>query len=104
MGRHPGRPDMIREAEAGSAPPKSGSGLGEGSGAVACPPHVTPDRYRVDEQNRRHVKGVVDAALVPEGETTGAVLRADIETGLEGIEVISLTSAKPARSPDRVEG
>ncbi len=52
----------------------------------------------------RQPKGLVDAALVPEGETAGAILRADIETGLEGIEVISLTSAKPARSPEKAEG
>src|SRR6202044_1398381 len=33
-----------------------------------------------------------------------AVLRADVEIGLEGIEVLSLTPAKPARSPEKVEG
>jgi hypothetical protein len=41
---------------------------------------------------------------VPPGEAVGAVLRADVEIGLEGIEVLSLTSAKPARSPEKTEG
>src|SRR5580698_4765061 len=49
-------------------------------------------------------KGRVDGALVPAGETVGAVLQADVEVGLEGIEILSLTSAKPARSPEKVEG
>jgi hypothetical protein len=34
----------------------------------------------------------------------GGVLRADVEVGLEGVEVLSLTSAKPVRSPEKVEG
>ena len=52
----------------------------------------------------RQPKGTVDAALVPAGEAVGAVLRADVEIGLEGIEILSLTSAKPARSPEKAEG
>ena len=52
----------------------------------------------------RQPKGTVAADLVPPGEAVGAVLRADVETGLEGIEVLSLTSAKPARSPEKTEG
>jgi len=52
----------------------------------------------------RQPKGTVDASLVPSGEAVGAVLRADIEVGLEGIEVLSLTSAKPVRSPEKTEG
>jgi hypothetical protein len=52
----------------------------------------------------RQPKGIVDAALVPDGEAIGAVLRAEVEIGLEGIEVLALTSAKPARSPELVEG
>ena len=52
----------------------------------------------------RQPKGTVDASLVPPGEALGAVLRADIEVGLEGIEVLSLTSAKPVRSPEKTEG
>ena len=38
----------------------------------------------------RQPKGIVGAALVPPGETVGAVLRADIDVGLEGIEILSL--------------
>jgi hypothetical protein len=49
-------------------------------------------------------KGTVEAALVPPGEAVGAVLRADVEIGLEGIEILSLTSAKPVRSPEKTEG
>ncbi len=52
----------------------------------------------------RQPKGTVDASLVPPGEAVGAVLRADIEVGLEGIEVLSLTSTKPVRSPEKTEG
>src|SRR6185437_11519888 len=52
----------------------------------------------------RQPKGTVTADLVPSGEAVGAVLRADVEIGLEGIEVLSLTAAKPARSPEKTEG
>ncbi len=52
----------------------------------------------------RQPRGTVEAALVPPGETVGAVLRAEVEIGLEGIEILSLTAAKPARSPDKTEG
>ncbi len=52
----------------------------------------------------RQPKGTVEAALVPSGEKVGAVLRADVEVGLEGIEILALTSAKPARSPEKAEG
>jgi hypothetical protein len=52
----------------------------------------------------RQPKGTVDAALVPSGETVGAVLRADVEVGLEGIEILTLTASKPARSPEKTEG
>jgi hypothetical protein len=52
----------------------------------------------------RQPKGTVEAALVPPGEAVGAVLRADVEIGLEGIEVLSLSSAKPARSPEKTDG
>jgi hypothetical protein len=49
-------------------------------------------------------KGVLEGALVPDGEAVGAVLRADVEVGLEGIEVLALTTVKPARSPEKVDG
>ena len=52
----------------------------------------------------RQPKGTVDASLVPPGETVGTVLQATVETGLEGIEILSLTQTKPARSPEKVEG
>jgi hypothetical protein len=52
----------------------------------------------------RQPKGTVDASLVPAGEKAGAVLRADVEVGLEGIEILSLSAAKPARSPEKAEG
>jgi hypothetical protein len=52
----------------------------------------------------RQPKGTVDGALVPAGEGVGAVLRADVEVGLEGIEILSLSAAKPLRSPERTEG
>ena len=52
----------------------------------------------------RQPKGTVDGALVPPGEAVGAVLRADVDVGLEGIEILSLTATKPARSPEKTEG
>ncbi|HEY1651922.1 MAG TPA: hypothetical protein VGG09_08580 [Acidimicrobiales bacterium] len=52
----------------------------------------------------RQPKGTVEAALVPPGEKVGSVLRADVEIGLEGIDVLSLTATKPLRSPEKVEG
>jgi hypothetical protein len=52
----------------------------------------------------RQPKGTVAADLVPSGEAVGAVLRADVEIGLEGIEILSLSTAKPARSPEKTEG
>jgi len=52
----------------------------------------------------RQPKGTVDAALVPVGEKVGALLRADVDVGLEGIEILSLTAVKPARSPEKTEG
>jgi hypothetical protein len=52
----------------------------------------------------RQPKGTVEAALVPPGEAVGAVLRAEVEIGLEGIEILSLSAAKAPRSPEKVEG
>ncbi len=52
----------------------------------------------------RQPKGIVDGGLVPAGETVGAVLRADVDVGLEGIEILSLTAIKPLRSPEKTEG
>ena len=52
----------------------------------------------------RQPKGTVDAALVPAGEGAGSVLRADVEIGLDGIEIVALGAAKPLRSPEKTEG
>ena len=41
---------------------------------------------------------------MPPGQSVGAVLQADVEVGLEGIEILSLTAAKPVRSPEKTEG
>ena len=58
----------------------------------------------VARRGARQPKGTVDAGLVPPGQAVGAVLRAEVEIGLEGIEIQSLTAAKPARSPEKTEG
>jgi hypothetical protein len=52
----------------------------------------------------REPKGLVEAAKVPSGEKVGSVLLAEVEVSLEGIEVLSLSQAKPQRSPERTEG
>jgi hypothetical protein len=52
----------------------------------------------------RQPKGTVDATVVPAGEKVGSVLQADVEVSLDGIEVLSLTAAKPLRSPEKTEG
>jgi hypothetical protein len=52
----------------------------------------------------RQPKGTVEAALVPPGQSVGAVLQADVEVSLDGIDIISLSPAKPVRSPERTEG
>jgi hypothetical protein len=52
----------------------------------------------------RQPKGVVEAALVPASEKVGSVLLAEVEVSLEGIEVLSLSEAKPQRSPEKNEG
>ncbi|HWD53858.1 MAG TPA: hypothetical protein VG346_01995 [Acidimicrobiales bacterium] len=52
----------------------------------------------------RQPKGTVDAALVPPGEKVGSVLRADVEIGLEGMEILALTAAKAPRSPEKTDG
>jgi hypothetical protein len=52
----------------------------------------------------RQPKGVVAGALVPSDEAVGSVLRAEVEIGLEGIDVLALTAVKPVTSPQKVEG
>ncbi len=52
----------------------------------------------------RQPKGTVEASLIPAGSGVGAVLRAEVETGLEGIEIVALSPVKPAGSPEKTEG
>lgn len=51
----------------------------------------------------RQPKGTVEDALVPSGEKVGSILQADVEVSLDGIEVLSLSAAKPLRSPEKTE-
>lgn len=54
----------------------------------------------------RQPKGMVGAELVPEGVAVGAVLRAEVESGLEGLEVVSVSSKDEKadeRPSDRIE-
>jgi hypothetical protein len=51
----------------------------------------------------RQPKGVVDGQLVPQGQAPGSVLRAEVETSLEGTEVLALLAAKPAGSEIKTE-
>jgi hypothetical protein len=46
----------------------------------------------------RQPRGTVPADLVPSGGRVGDVLRAEIESGLEGVEVVSLSASRPTRS------
>ncbi|HUC04702.1 MAG TPA: hypothetical protein VL961_04835 [Acidimicrobiales bacterium] len=52
----------------------------------------------------REPKGVVEGPLVPSGVSVGAVLRAEVEVGLDGIDILTLTEAKPGHSPEKTEG
>jgi hypothetical protein len=52
----------------------------------------------------RQPKGVVEGDLVPAGQAVGSVLRAEVEVGLEGLDIVSLSATKPARSPEKVDG
>jgi hypothetical protein len=52
----------------------------------------------------RQPKGTVEEALVPAGEGVGSVLRAEVETGLDGIEIVALSAPKPVRSAEKAEG
>ena len=49
----------------------------------------------------RQPKGVLDAALVPPGATAGALFRAEVESGLDGLEVVSVAPPKTASSESR---
>ncbi|MFT3854663.1 MAG: hypothetical protein QM733_18295 [Ilumatobacteraceae bacterium] len=43
-------------------------------------------------------RGILDGSLLPEGATTGAVLKADAETNLDGTTILSVASAKEKTS------
>ena len=52
----------------------------------------------------RQPKGVVEASLLPGGAEVGAVLRADVDTGLDGTTVLAVLPPKGARQePERIE-
>jgi len=50
-------------------------------------------------------KGVLDGALLPDGAAAGDVLRAEVETGLDGTEVLAVLAPKQRarREPERIE-
>ncbi|HEX3947907.1 MAG TPA: hypothetical protein VHW47_09380, partial [Acidimicrobiales bacterium] len=48
----------------------------------------------------RQPKGSLASSALPEGAAVGDVLRAEVESGLEGLEIISL-SAKSTRSEEK---
>jgi len=52
----------------------------------------------------RQPKGVVEGSLVPEDQEVGSVLRAEVDQGLEGIEVLALSAVKPTHSPEKTTG
>ncbi|MHB1584633.1 MAG: hypothetical protein ACYC0E_12875, partial [Acidimicrobiales bacterium] len=47
----------------------------------------------------RQPRGMVGSELVPGGASVGDVLRAEVESGLDGIEVVALSTA-PRRDDD----
>jgi hypothetical protein len=65
---------------------------------------VGDDSWTWRAAGARQPKGTVGAAMVPAGEKVGSVLQADVEVSLDGIEVLSLSAAKPLRSPEKMEG
>ena len=48
-------------------------------------------------------RGTLDAALVPPAAAVGTVLRAEIETGLDGIEVTAVAAKAAEAAPSKVE-
>jgi hypothetical protein len=52
----------------------------------------------------RQPRGVVDAALVPEGAEVGSQYRAEVESGVDGIDVLSLLPPKAKTSEIKTQG
>jgi hypothetical protein len=48
----------------------------------------------------REPRGVLDASIVPSGASVGDVLRAEVDTGIDGVDVLSVTSRKTASPLD----
>jgi hypothetical protein len=48
----------------------------------------------------REPRGVLDASIVPSGASVGDVLRAEVDIGIDGIDVLSITSRKSASPLD----
>ncbi|MGH9086595.1 MAG: hypothetical protein ACRDYZ_00510 [Acidimicrobiales bacterium] len=67
---------------------------------------TSEDTFTWRAAGARQPKGTVEADLVPEGNGVGSVLRAEVESGLDGIEVVSLLAkAEQAEEgpPGRIE-
>ena len=52
----------------------------------------------------RQPRGALVPGTVPEGASVGDTYRAEVETGIEGIEVVALLPPKGARTPAKAEG
>ncbi len=58
--------------------------------------HVAEDHWTWRAAGAREPRGVVPAQLVPDGTKEGAVLKAEIEMSLDGIEVLSISAPSAA--------
>jgi hypothetical protein len=52
----------------------------------------------------RHPRGALVGGAVPAGASIGDTFRAEVESGIEGIEVVELLPPKPSRATARTEG
>ncbi|MGC8463577.1 MAG: hypothetical protein ACP5P9_07920 [Acidimicrobiales bacterium] len=67
---------------------------------------VSPDAWTWRAAGARQPRGTVVAALVPDGTTPGTVLRAEVETTLDGTTVLALAPKRAkdeSRPVDRIE-
>ncbi|MDA8057389.1 MAG: hypothetical protein M0032_05360 [Actinomycetota bacterium] len=67
---------------------------------------VSPDAWTWHAAGARQPRGTVVAALVPDGTTPGTVLRAEVETTLDGTTVLALAPKRAkddSRPADRIE-